>query len=237
MNLIIDFGNTVAKAALFNGNELKKVIKPIALEELVSLYQSIEPEKIIISSTSLPSAKIQEYLGGKGMILSHKTKLPFKLDYKTPETLGLDRIAAVAGAYFKFPDKNSLIIDLGTCITYDVLINNSHLGGSISPGLHMRLKALNTFTANLPLVELDYKMEVNLIGDTTKTAILSGVVHGIKAEIEEIIRMYRDNYGSLQIIICGGDSIFFENKLKASIFAAPELVLRGLNGILQYNVS
>jgi type III pantothenate kinase len=235
MNLVIDFGNTTGKAALFNKDELIEVFKPIRIDEITTIYTKNTVDNVIISSSGINPKSIQDQFEGKGMILSYKSKLPFKLAYKTPETLGLDRIAAVAGAFYKFLGSNSLVIDMGTCITYDILVNNVHLGGGISPGLNMRLKALNTFTANLPLVELN--VDVALVGDSTKSAILSGVVNGVKAEIEEIIRMYSDNYGSLQIIICGGDSVFFENKLKASIFAAPELVLRGLNGILQYNVS
>ncbi len=235
MNLVIDFGNSTGKAALFDKEEIFKIFNPVGLEEITPIYKSNNVDNILISSSGIDPTLINKKVNNQGQILSYKSKLPFILEYKTPETLGLDRIAAVAGATFLFPGKNCLIIDMGTCITYDVLIENKHLGGGISPGINMRLKALHTFTANLPLVEL--QNEVALVGDTTKSAILSGVVNGVKAEIEEIIRMYSDNYGSLQIIICGGDSVFFENKLKASIFAAPELVLRGLNGILQYNVS
>ncbi|HNP17938.1 MAG TPA: type III pantothenate kinase [Fulvivirga sp.] len=235
MNLVIDFGNSAGKAALFEKEEIIKIFNPVRLEEISHIYNSHLIDNILISSTGVDPAMINKHVNNQGQILSYKSKLPFILEYKTPETLGLDRIAAVAGATFLFPEKNCLVIDMGTCITYDVLIENKHLGGGISPGINMRLKALHTFTANLPLVEL--QNEVALVGDTTQSAILSGVVNGVKAEIEEIIRMYSDNYGSLQIIICGGDCVFFENKLKASIFAAPELVLRGLNGILQYNVS
>ncbi len=235
MNLIIDFGNTYGKVGLFDKDELIKVINPIQLNELPAIVKEYSPELSIISSSSIASKEIKENVSHDSLVLSHNTPLPFKIGYKTPETLGLDRIAGVAGAYFKYGGENSLVIDLGTCITYDVLIDSVYLGGGISPGMHMRLKALNTFTANLPLVEPIE--EPPLVGDSTANSILSGIINGITAEIEQIIRMYSDKYGSLQIIICGGDSIFFENKLKASIFAAPELVLRGLNGILQYNAS
>ena len=235
MNLIIDFGNTHGKVGLFEKDELIKLLSPVELKQLSSIEKEYNPTSSIVSSSSVNPNLISERLKTSTITLSHKTSLPFKIGYKTPETLGLDRIAGVAGAYFKYKGANSLVIDLGTCITYDVLIDNVYLGGGISPGMHMRLKALNTFTANLPLVEpID---EAPLVGDTTANSILSGIINGIAAEIEQIIRMYSDKYGSLQIIICGGDSIFFEKKLKASIFAAPELVLRGLNGILQYNVS
>ena len=235
MNLIIDFGNTHGKVGLFENDELIKVIKPVTLTELSVIEKECAPECCIISSSSIATKEIEKQIGINSFVLSHTTPLPFKIGYKTPKTLGLDRIAAIAGAHFKYNGANSLVIDLGSCITYDVLIDNIYLGGGISPGMRMRLKALNTFTANLPLVEP--RDEAPLVGDTTANSILSGIINGITAEIEQIIRMYSDKYGSLQIIICGGDSIFFENRLKASIFAAPELVLRGLNGILQYNVS
>ncbi len=235
MNLIIDFGNTYGKAAIFEDSEIKDIFRPIKPDDVAALYAKHQPQNVIISSTSIDPTLLKSKTGNQGLILSYKTPLPFQIAYKTPETLGLDRIAGVAGAHFIFPNDNCLVIDLGTCITYDILIDKQYLGGGISPGLQMRFKALNTFTAKLPLVQLEQQVE--LVGDSTKNAILSGVVNGMKAEIEEIIRMYCDKYGSLQIIICGGDSIFFENKLKASIFAAPELVLRGLNGILRYNES
>lgn len=235
MNLIIDFGNTHGKVGLFEKDELIKVLNPVELNQLPSIEKEYNPKNCIVSSSSVAPLAITEQIKTNTLTLSNKTPLPFKIGYKTPGTLGLDRIAGVAGAYFKYNGANSLVIDLGTCITYDVLIDNVYLGGGISPGMHMRLKALNTFTANLPLVEP--REEAPLVGDTTANSILSGTINGITAEIEQIIRMYSDKYGSLQIIICGGDSIFFEKRLKASIFAAPELVLRGLNGILQYNVS
>ena len=235
MNLVIDFGNTTGKAALFNGNELFKIFKSISLDSLDSIFNEFDITNTIISSTGVSTKIIEEKVHGNCLILSHKLNLPFKLAYKTPETLGLDRIAGVAGAQLQFPNDNCLIVDMGTCITYDALIDGVHLGGSISPGMNMRFKALNTFTANLPLVE--YEKNISLIGDSTKSAIISGVFNGIRAEIDETINHYCDNYGVLKVLICGGDYIFFENKLKASIFAAPELVLKGLNGILQHNVS
>ncbi len=234
MNLVIDFGNTTGKAGLFKNNKLFKVIYPIDMTDISEIESEFEPENCIISSTSLPAEKIKENLKAKSVILSTEIKLPFKVTYKTPKTLGLDRIAAVAGAKFLYPDENLLVIDMGTCITYDLLFEGSYLGGAISPGLKMRFKALNTFTANLPLIEPED--DAQLVGDSTKTSILSGVVNGMVVELEGIISRYCDKYGELKVLICGGDYIFFENKLKASIFAAPELVLQGLNGILRYNV-
>ena len=234
MNLVIDFGNTTGKAALFDSNGLFKIFKSISIDSIDTIFNEHTIINTIISTTGISAEIIKKKVHGNCLVLNHKLNLPFTLDYKTPETLGLDRIAGVAGAQLLFPNENCLIIDMGTCITYDALINGIHLGGAISPGMNMRFKAMNTFTANLPLVE--YEDNISLIGDSTKSAMLSGVVNGIRAEIDETISQYSENYGELKVLICGGDYIFFENKLKASIFAAPELVLKGLNGILQHNV-
>jgi type III pantothenate kinase len=135
-----------------------------------------------------------------------------------------------------FPNSNILVIDAGTCITYDFIDKNGvYQGGAISPGINLKLKALNTFTQKLPLIE--FKNEFVLIGQTTEESILSGVLNGTIAEIEGIIGYYSHSFSDLKTIICGGASNFFESKIKAPIFVVPELVLIGLNRILQYNVS
>ncbi|UII28675.1 type III pantothenate kinase [Fulvivirga maritima] len=167
--------------------------------------------------------------------LEYNLPLPFTIDYKTPQTLGRDRVAGVAGGQYIFPNANTLVIDLGTCITYDIIdAKNVYHGGGISPGLKMRFKSLHNFTAKLPLIEPTNDFE--LIGQSTKESILSGVINGMISEIDGIIRMYTDKFAHLQIIMCGGDAKFFENRIKANIFVAPELVLTGLNRILLYNV-
>ncbi|ELR72168.1 Pantothenate kinase type III [Fulvivirga imtechensis AK7] len=236
MNLALDFGNTFAKAGLFEGSMLQKVITDVKLDHLPDIVGTYAPDNIIISSVSVKPSDIVSRLGGEGaLILRHDIPLPFKIAYKTPDTLGLDRIAAVAGAQEMLPGANCLVIDTGTCFTYDLLDSQGiYHGGGISPGIKMRFQALHTFTANLPLI--NFEEETPLIGQSTKGSILSGVVNGTIAEITEIIRQYCDKFADLQIIMCGGDAKFFENRLKASIFAAPELVLRGLNRILLYNV-
>lgn len=235
MNLAIDFGNTLTKAGLFKGEDLIEVIHNIDLDELDRIVSSFSPKHVIISSVSKGLTEIEHRLNNYPItVLSSTLPLPFKIAYKTPNTLGLDRIAAVAGAQSLFPDTDCLVIDTGTCFTYDFIDKQgTYHGGGISPGIHMRFKALHNFTANLPLIEIEENAP--LIGQSTKESIQSGVINGAIAEITEIIRMYSDKFGHLQIIICGGDAKFFENKLKASIFAAPELVLRGLNRILLYN--
>jgi type III pantothenate kinase len=167
-------------------------------------------------------------------ILSPALPLPITIQYDTPHTLGVDRIAGACGAKQLFPDVHTLVIDAGTCVTYDFTDSQGiYYGGGISPGLRMRFEALHTFTAKLPLVEPG---QAPLIGTNTETSIQSGVVNGMLAEMDGIIRQYQEKYPLLQVILCGGDGSFFENRLKASIFASPDLVLIGLNSVLIHNV-
>jgi type III pantothenate kinase len=162
--------------------------------------------------------------------------LPVVNLYATPLTLGVDRLAGVCGAQQIFPLQHCLVIDAGTCITYDFLDKEGkYYGGGISPGLKMRFQAVHTFTAKLPLVTP--KGHVPLIGNSTESCIQSGVVNGVLAELDGIIDQYGKKFEGLRVILCGGDAMFFENQLKASIFASPELVLIGLNSILNYNVN
>jgi type III pantothenate kinase len=166
--------------------------------------------------------------------LDHLTPVPLTIDYKTPETLGRDRIALVAGAAAMYPGKNVLAIDAGSCITYDLVTSAGHyLGGAISPGIDMRLKALNTFTGKLPLVQQqDF---YRLIGNTTTTSILSGVINGTVEEVKGIIGHYRSEFENLKVILTGGGQEFLLNKIKSDIFAVPDLLLMGLNKILDHN--
>ncbi len=235
VNLVIDFGNTRTKAAIFKSGNILEKLDNLVAEDIPALIDQFKPEHTIVSSVSKSMGELESIIGKDALFLSHRTKLPFKIAYNSPSTLGLDRIAAVAGAQHAFTNTNCLVIDSGTCVTYDLIDKNGvYHGGGISPGINMRFKALNTFTANLPLV--DSAENVNLVGQTTKESIQSGVIYGIIGEIEQFIRMYKDKFADLQIIICGGDAKYFENRLKADIFASPELVLTGLNRILLYNV-
>ena len=166
--------------------------------------------------------------------LDHETELPIKNLYETPETLGKDRIAAAVGANEFFPDQNLLIIDAGTAITYDLVSEkNEFIGGNISPGLQMRFKALNQFTGKLPLVS--YFDEFQNIGRNTTEAIRAGVQNGILYEIAQTIELFNKNYKNLQIVMTGGDSIFFDKKLNYTIFVHFNITLIGLNRILEYN--
>jgi type III pantothenate kinase len=240
MNLVIDVGNTFVKFAVFQEDEVvfQSSVDMFQVEKEFKniLFKYNEIEDCIISSVGNLNKNdfklIQESL--KVIVLDSETKLPFKNSYKTPKTLGVDRLALVSGAVKLFPHKNALIIDAGTCITFDFISNeNTYLGGAISPGIRMRYKSLNNLTANLPL--LDTKLPEDILGDTTDNAIHSGVIFGVLNEIEGAINHYMHKYSDLTVILTGGDANFLSKQLKSSIFANSNFLLQGLNHILQFN--
>lgn len=238
MNLVIDYGNSGAKVGIFDQQNLVERTAFPSSDELRKYLQQTKAQYAIISSVNENAADMASWLpaGLKSFILDPSLPLPVKNRYATPSTLGVDRLAGVCGAQEMFPNNHCLVIDAGTCITYDIIDRDrNYLGGGISPGLSMRFKAVHTFTTKLPLVSP--AEHVKLIGDSTETCIQSGVVNGILAEMEGIIQQYQAKFEGLKVILCGGDARFFENQLKASIFAIPELVLFGLNSILIYNVN
>lgn len=237
MNLVVDYGNTTAKVAIFNQQQLLEKHTFISLESLREFIEQIDFENFIVSSVNADADLIISWAvkANQKFILSYSLPLPIHIAYGTPHTLGVDRIAGACGAVQLFPNQNTLVIDAGTCITYDLTdYQRNYYGGGISPGLMMRFEALNTFTAKLPLVKPISNPP--LIGTSTETSIQSGVVNGITVEIEGIIELYTQKYPELRVILCGGDGPFFENSLKASIFASPDLVLFGLNSVLIHNV-
>ncbi|HET8859853.1 type III pantothenate kinase [Marivirga sp.] len=237
MNLVIDVGNTKTKIGIFKNDRLDFTESFTSLFELNQFIGSKELNSTIISSVNLPYEDIlnELVLLQNPILLDSQTPLPFKNHYKS-KTIGLDRLAAVAGGQALYPDSNILIADLGTCITYEVLSEgNDYHGGAISPGMHMRFKSMHNFTARLPLVEPD--SITNYIADNTINAMQSGVILGIQAEIEAYIQEVERKYSPLKTLITGGDAKFFESKIKEPIFAIPELVLVGLNAILRYNAS
>ena len=237
MNVAIDLGNTLAKVGIFEHQQLTEKFFLKDLSEVHELLKNFSGGRVIISSVNSNSSELleSEIQFSDKIVLSHRTPLPVTIRYSTPETLGVDRIAAVCGARAEFPGRNCLVIDAGTCITYELLDEQgSYWGGGISPGMAMRFKAMNAFTSRLPLVEP--AEDVALIGKSTIASMQSGVIHGIIDEIDGVIERYRQKFENLQVILTGGDCRFFENKLKASIFASPELVLKGLNSILLHNI-
>lgn len=237
MNLVIDIGNTQIKAAVFDGNQL---VGSTILDELNdAIIQDYFDRSGIINAiyTTVRDNVEHEILLKKYnfMALTHTTPLPLVINYKTPETLGLDRIAAVVGAKTFFVNADTLVMDLGTCITYDFLsAKNEYLGGAIAPGFQMRFKALNHFTGKLPLINFNADA-IKLIGNTTEKSIISGVYNGMKNEIIGTINSYISQYPTLKIVVTGGDINLFDLEPKNRIFADEFLVLKGLNEILNYN--
>ncbi|MEP1490057.1 MAG: type III pantothenate kinase [Algibacter sp.] len=240
MNLIIDVGNTLIKLAVFNGEKLKvkETVKVDFFLEHVDRLKKKYPsiKKAIISSVGRLSEKDLKYVDIHFDLvqLNSETKLPFKNRYETPKTLGVDRIALVCASVNQFSNKNVLIIDAGTCITYDFVTHrNEYLGGAISPGIGIRYKALNNLTANLPLLEIE--MPKNIIGTSTNSSIHSGVINGVLKEIDGVIEEYALKYSDLTVILTGGNANFLSKQLKSSIFANSNFLLEGLNYILQFN--
>lgn len=237
MNIAIDFGNSVAKAAVFEGDKLMDYYHALSPVELIKLVNDHPQASVITATVTADATHIINLIENKSRLtkLEHKTPTPISNTYLTPETLGMDRLAAVVGANYLYPKTDCLVIDAGTCITYDFVDENAvYHGGSISLGLKMRFKALHHFTSRLPLLE--YKEDkYKLIGKDTEEAMVSGVVGGIENELIGIISSYIMRYPQLKVIICGGDGPFFESIIKQRIFAVPELVLIGLNRILIYN--
>lgn len=240
LNLVIDIGNTRTKIALFNQHDLmfNVPIEHLTVNHLKMLKDEyVQLDKAILSSVKKVDDEVLQFLHEQFRYfieLDHQTKLPLVNLYETPETLGKDRLAAAVGANELFPDQNILIIDAGTAITYDLVSeNNEFLGGNISPGMKMRYKALNQFTGKLPLVE--YSDDFELVGGNTVDAIRSGVQNGIVYEMNGTIDSFNRIYENLQIVMTGGDSIFFDKILNYTIFVHFNLTLIGLNRILEHN--
>ncbi|WP_185969028.1 type III pantothenate kinase [Carboxylicivirga sp. M1479] len=240
MNLVIDRGNTQVKFGIFDQCQLLHFDHSNFLDKqtIYKLRDSFDIKQIIVSSVvkELHQELIDNLLAFEVPILEldTDTPLPFTWFYKTKSSIGKDRLAAVAGAMELYPKNNLLVFDAGTAITYE-LINKQHqfLGGNISPGMQMRFKALNHFTSKLPL--LNKNEEANIIGESTNEAIQAGVQNGVIFEIEGIINHLSNQHKNLKTIITGGDAEFFARKLKNPIFVHPNLVLIGLNRILEYN--
>lgn len=239
MNLIIDVGNTRIKTAVFDDGKMihnESLTNDFFVSETKKIVKKYNCTNAIISSVgSINKFQIDELRAEINLIeLDYNTKVPFVNKYTTPKTLGVDRIALVSSAIATYPNKNVLIIDAGTCITYDFVNNEgNYYGGAISPGLQMRYKALSVFTEKLPLLEPSEKFD--LVGNSTETSIHSGIINGVINEIDGIIKQYRKKNTDLTVVLTGGDINFLSNKLKNSIFANPNFLLEGLNTILTYN--
>ena len=238
MDLTIDQGNTYCKAALFDDDAIiaQFCVKNDSIKDLKEDLQCFNIDKAIISSVSEPIEVLSllTQMDIKVSLLSHESKLPINIEYYTPETLGIDRVAAAVGAWHISPTTSNLRIDIGTAITYDVCLpERGFVGGNIAPGLDMRLKAMHTFTKKLPLLE---RAEVpNYFGKSTKEAMINGAQLGILAEINSYIEHAKEKCGKISVFLTGGDAQYFENEIKNSIFASPNLLMIGLREILRIN--
>ena len=240
MNLVIDIGNTQIKVAVFQETILifkDQFPSDKVISQVLSITEQYDIKKAIISHVSnLDRSVILELEKLVNLIeLNHQTKLPFTNKYLTPRTLGVDRLALVAAAKGQFPDKNVLIIDAGSCITLDFLNHDGiYMGGDISPGIEMRYKAVNHYTANLPLLKRTELLPE--LGNSTENAIHRGILNGVIQEIDGVISQYKTKYQKLTVVLTGGDTIFLAKNLKSSIFAIPNFLLEGLNSILIHNI-
>ncbi len=238
VTLCLDFGNTRLKAALFVDDKLQKIFlfENDVSSELQGIISEYKPATSILSSVVEHPKEVEEVLSEKTIFhkVSNNSKLPFSIPVGKPETVGADRLAIAAATVNLFPDQNNLAIVLGSCITYN-FINKSHqlIGGSISPGMEMRFKSLNQYTAKLPLVKGDWN--VPLIGYDTNTNILSGVILGMAKEMDGIVDAYQNKFSNFNVLLTGGDLAFFEPHLKRKIFADPHLIFKGLYVISQIN--
>ncbi len=236
--ICFDFGNTRLKAAVFE-NEIfsEEIVLPgdgvATIEKLLSAFQ---PQKTILSSVIDHNTEIENLLASKTKFhkVSHFTKTNFTTPVGKPETIGTDRLALSAAAVHYYPRKNNLIIAMGSCITYN-FINQYHqfIGGSISPGMEMRFKAMQVFTAKLPAVEKDWNFP--LIGYDTKTNMQSGVIAGMAYEIDGFIDSYACKYGNFNVVLTGGDTAYFAGQLKNKIFADSNFLFKGLYALSETN--
>ncbi|HEX3025028.1 MAG TPA: type III pantothenate kinase [Chitinophagaceae bacterium] len=233
-----DFGNSRLKLAIFTERELNDVVvlesdHPSAIEKLLEKYR---PQKSILSSVINHDAALEELLSTKTKFhkLNYTSKIPIATTVGKPETIGADRLAICSAAVDLFPQQHCLAIGLGTCITYNY-INKFHefLGGSISPGMNMRFRAMHEQTAMLPMIEAEHSFP--LIGYDTKTNLLSGVIIGMAKEIDGIIDAYNEKYSHLKVMLTGGDMDFFTPHIKNKLTADPYLLFKGLFAISELN--
>ena len=236
--LCFDFGNTRLKCAVF---EVREFLEELVLESMETpviqqLIDQYQPDKSILSSVINHPPQLEELLAKHTRFhkLGHTSKLPMTTPVGKPETIGADRLALIAASVDLFPRQHNLAIGLGTCITYN-FVNNAHefLGGSISPGMNMRFRAMHEQTALLPLIKAESNFP--LVGYDTKTNLLSGVILGMAKEIDGIIESYALKYSNFNVLLTGGDMGFFVPHLKNRIFADPNLIYKGLYAISEYN--
>ena len=235
MNLCIDIGNTSTKAALYQDSQEIRYLKPFSLDTYKELEKEFNLLQVLVCKTG-ENVELEAYIletKGESVFLNQETKLPISLNYKTPHTLGRDRIATAVAAHYLDKEATWLVIDLGTCLTLDLVNKESFEGGLISPGVNMRLKAMSQFTAQLPLVEFDYN--VTFPGKNTEESLQVGVCQGVEYEINGHIGQLNVRFEHLKVVDCSSIQLHFVKEVKNKIFARPKLVLEGLNNIIEYN--
>ena len=239
MNLVVDIGNNFFKLGIFENSNLvfsffdKNDKIDVEIEKIIRSYSKIT-SALISNVSSIKINDILNKLNIKIYELDSTFIFPFKLNYKTPESLGNDRLALAAAATILFPNSNNLVIDAGTCITIDFIDNNNHfIGGSISPGVKMRYDSLNHYTANLPLLKNENNF--NYPGDSTNASIHAGIIGGVSNEINGFIKQINSRNDKVNVILTGGDAKILSKTLKINIFANQNFILEGLNSILNLN--
>ncbi len=239
VSLCLDFGNTNWKGALFQGDRMAEkfmLLQSNIHEEITRILNLYSPTKVILASVVNHEKSIEDLIAKQATLYvlnSNDFRLPFLNAYGSPETLGHDRLALVAALSKFYPGEDSLVISVGSCVTYNFLAkNNAFRGGAISPGLEMRLRSLNEFTDKLPLISREG--HVSLLGYDTETSLRSGVVMGIASEIDGMIERYESQYGRINVVLTGGDGAFFESRLKSKIFADSNFLFKGLYAILEF---
>ncbi|MDD2279990.1 MAG: type III pantothenate kinase [Bacteroidales bacterium] len=237
-NLVVDVGNTLTKVAIFCNDDLTFIERypKITLQLIEDIVKNFNVTRAIISSVGESSPDFETFFPHNINVLyfTAGVNIPLKNCYKTPSTLGTDRLALAVAANTIYPNCNVLVIDSGTAITYDIITEyGEYMGGAISPGIEMRFKALNTYTAKLPLLAIENNFP--LIGTTTKESMLSGVLNGTINEVDGYIQEISKEYPLLKVVFTGGNANFFDKKLKNTIFVHPNLLIFGLNRILNYN--
>lgn len=236
--LCFDFGNTRLKYGTFINGQLSEIVSLAddSNETIELLLKKYKPEKIILSSVINHNPGIEKIMADASSFLklSSQTILPFTTPVGKPETIGTDRLALAAAAVHFYKGKNNLVVGLGSCVTYNFINKyNSFIGGSISPGMEMRFNSLNKYTAKLPLIKADWNFP--LIGYDTRTNILSGVLMGLAKEIDGIIDDYEEKFSNFNVLLTGGDALYFAHHLKNKIFVDPDLIFKGLYAISETN--
>lgn len=238
--LCLDLGNTFGKIRADESGKPPVYYRQLSDEAVCRIIGQHGPQQIIYCDVRGTAAEIIAAARFEGRLLAftHTLPLPIKNCYQTPHTLGMDRLAAALGAWQHFPRQHSLVIDAGTCVTYDfVTASGEFLGGMITPGLQMRLQAMHAFTARLPLASGDFSEKPPFIGQNTVDAMRSGAFHGLTEEINGIITRYQSVFGRFNILLTGGDALFFDKTVKQINFVNENLVLDGLKAALDFNLS